>query len=52
MSETTNKEMQVTMLEIIEKAREYQETKSVRTAADVCDMLNEYADKYLTRNED
>ncbi len=51
MSET-NEAQTTEILEIIEKAREFERTKSIRTATDVCNMLNKYADKYLTRYED
>ena len=32
------------IVDIIEKAREYRETKSLTTAVEVCDMVNEFGD--------
>lgn len=37
----------VNVTEIIEKAREYKKTKSITTAAEVCNMLTEWADDTL-----
>lgn len=37
----------VNVTEIIEKAREYSKTKSIATAAEVCNMLTEWADDTL-----
>lgn len=34
----------ITIVDIIEKAREYRKTKSLTTAVEVCDMLNEFGD--------
>lgn len=35
----------VNVVDIIEKAREYQKTKSITTAAEVCNMLADWADE-------
>lgn len=40
------------ILEIINKAREYDKTKSVTTATEVCNMLNKWADTFLVRELD
>lgn len=37
------------ILEIINKARDYDKTKSITTACAVCDMLNKWADTFLVR---
>ena len=37
----------VNVTEIIEKAREYQKTKSITTAVEVCDMLAKWADETI-----
>lgn len=34
----------ITIVDIIEKAREYRKAKSLTTAVEVCDMLNEFGD--------
>ena len=47
-----NKGFSHEILEIIEKAREYDRTKSVTTATVVCNMLNKWADKFLVRYDD
>ena len=39
------------ILEIIAKAREWQKTKSITTSSEVCEMLNDLADKYLESEE-
>ena len=39
------------ILEIISKAREWQKTKSISTSSEVCEMLNDLADKYLENEE-
>lgn len=34
----------IDIVDILEKAREYRETKSLTTAVEVCDMLNDFGD--------
>ena len=46
-SEKINKDTYI--LEIIEKARECQKTKSISTSSNVCKMLNLLADEYLDK---
>ena len=46
-SEKINKDTYI--LEIIDKAREWQKTKSLETSSDVCKMINLLADKYLEK---
>ena len=40
------------LLEIIEKAREYDKTKSITTACDTCNVLNKWADTFLVKEAD
>ena len=40
-------ELSIEELEIIDKAREWQKTKSITTSSEVCKMLNAWADKNL-----
>lgn len=47
-----NKGFSHEILEIIEKAREYDRTKSVTTATEVCKMLIDWADARLEREAD
>lgn len=44
-------ELSIEELEIIDKAREWQKTKSITTSSEVCKMLNALADKYLENEE-
>lgn len=39
------------ILEIVQEAREYKRTKSIRTATNVCEKLEEWADKMLAGKE-
>lgn len=46
-NEKINKDTYI--LEIIEKAREWQKTKSISTSSNVCKMLNLLANEYLDK---
>jgi len=45
----TEKKPNLEILEIINKARDYDKTKSITTACAVCDMLNKWADTFLAK---
>ena len=45
----SKKGVNLEILEIINKARDYDKTKSITTACAVCDMLNKWADTFLVR---